>query len=82
LLEICTFCRRERESARVPRFNIPITKAKVEEDRTGCSYLSMQKQKYIYIVFVYRREMSRVRLPAIVQLRMQSAEELGGGGGQ
>ena len=23
------------------------------------------------IVFVYRREMSRVRLPAIVQLRMQ-----------
>jgi hypothetical protein len=40
------------------------------------------KTKYIYIVIVYRREMSRVRLPAIVQLRMQSAEELGGGGGQ
>jgi hypothetical protein len=45
-------------------------------------FINAKTKIYIYIVFVYRREMSRVRLPAIVQLRMQSAEELGGGGGQ
>lgn len=47
---------------------VPTTKAK---DRGGQDRMFVFINAKKKIVFVYRREMSRVRLPAIVQLRMQ-----------